>query len=251
MLVIIYLFLIGSVLGSFFTLVGMRAPIGKSIVKPRSHCEKCNHVLKWYELIPIVSYLIQNGKCRECKIKFSIVYPLIEIMTGNLFALSYIYFGFGYNFFVTIILGCLMVLILVSDFKYMIILDTPLIVSIVLIIALKWYYFSLYEVVFSLICGLIIFAFMLLVKFLGDKAFKRDSMGGGDIKLSFIFGLALGIKFSFMALIFGSFLAFPYALYNMGTSKEAEIPFGPFLAMGLFLAFVFMGPINNLLFMVK
>ena len=251
MLIIIYLFVLGLLLGSFLTLVGLRAPLNKSIVKPRSHCDTCGHILAWYELIPIISYIIQNGKCRKCKTKLSIFYPIIELISGNIFALAYIYFGFSYNFFVTIILGCLLIVIMVSDFNYMIILDTPLIITIILILGLKYYYFGLYDVVFNLISGLIIFGFMLLVKFLGDKVFKRESMGGGDIKLSFIFGLALGIKFSFMALVFGSFLAFPYALYNMGTTKENEIPFGPFLAAGLFLAFVFMNPIEGLLTHLK
>lgn len=251
MLIIIYLFLMGLAIGSFLTLVGMRAPINKSIIKPRSHCDNCQRVLKWYELIPVFSYLFQNGKCRKCETKLSLVYPLIELFSGNLFALTYIYYGFSYNFFVTIILGCLFILIFVSDFKYMIILDTPLIIATLLILGLRYYYFGLYDVVFYLISGVIIFVFMLLIKLLGDKVFRKDSMGGGDIKLSFVFGITLGIKFSFVALIFGSFLAFPYALYNMGTSKEAEIPFGPFLALGMFLAFVFMEPINSLLFMIK
>ncbi len=112
MLIVIYLFVLGLLLGSFLTLVGLRAPLNKSIVKPRSHCDTCGHVLAWYELIPIISYLIQNGKCRKCKTKLSIFYPIIELISGNIFALSYIYFGFSYNFFVTIILGCLLIVIM-------------------------------------------------------------------------------------------------------------------------------------------
>ena len=86
MIIYLYLFIAGLVLGSFYTVVGLRGPLNKSIIKPRSHCENCNHQLSWYELIPVLSYIIQKGKCRCCNQKISIIYPLIEILCGFCFA---------------------------------------------------------------------------------------------------------------------------------------------------------------------
>ena len=134
MIIIVYMFIIGAVLGSFYMVVGDRLPNNESIVVPRSHCSKCNHTLSWYELIPIVSYIIQRGKCKNCHTKLSISYMLIEILSGTLFALSYYLYGFNYEFFMSIIISSLLIIIYVSDFKYLIINDEPL------IIAIKYYY---------------------------------------------------------------------------------------------------------------
>ena len=79
---IIIFFIIGLIMGSFFGVVGTRLSEGKSIIRPGSHCTYCNHELKWYELIPVFSYLIQGGKCRNCKKKLSVFYPIIELITG-------------------------------------------------------------------------------------------------------------------------------------------------------------------------
>ena len=93
----IFMWIIGSIFGSFFNVVGYRIPRNLSIVKPGSFCPKCNHSLKWYELIPILSYIIQGGKCRCCHERISIIYPIIEVTTAILFSTSYFVFGFSYE----------------------------------------------------------------------------------------------------------------------------------------------------------
>ena len=92
----IFLFIVGIIFGSFYNVVADRLPNNESIIKPRSHCPNCNHVLKWYELIPLISFIIQRGKCRKCYYKMSIWYFLSELLTGLLFCLSYYLFGFSY-----------------------------------------------------------------------------------------------------------------------------------------------------------
>lgn len=248
--IVIYLFIVGLILASFLTVVGMRLPVNQSIVKPRSHCDNCKHQLKWYELIPVLSYIIQNGKCRKCKTKLSLLYPLLEILCGTVFALSYIYFGVSYEFFVALLLCCLLIVIVVSDFNYMIILDSPLVIVSILVSFLKFYYFGLPNVLYGVVCGAGMLLFLLFVKFLGDKVFKKESLGGGDIKLAFVFGLVLGIKYSFVALVIGCFCAFPYAFYSLAKDKNSEIPFGPFLMMGLLITFCFMDLMNQILMLV-
>jgi len=247
-LILIIMFVIGAVFGSFYYVVGSRLPKGESILKPGSHCEKCNHPLAWYELIPVVSYLIQFGKCRKCHEKIPFTYCLVEIVTGCLFALAFYLYGISYEFFAALIIFSLLMLIFITDFKYMIILDTPLIISALLILGLKWYYFGVKAMLLSLISGLIIFTLMLAIKKFGDIVFKKESLGGGDIKFSFIIGALLGIKLSLAALILSSFLAFPYAFAVMNISKDKELPFGPFLVSAMTIVFLFMDKFADLIF---
>ena len=87
---VVIFFIIGLILGSFYQVVGLRLPVGESFINSRSYCPKCKKKLKWYELIPLVSYIIQFGKCRKCKKRISITYPLFELLTGVCFALSYV-----------------------------------------------------------------------------------------------------------------------------------------------------------------
>lgn len=235
---LVYLFLLGLVFGSFYVVVGERRPENKSIIKPGSHCNYCNHKLSWYELIPVLSYIIQGGRCRKCKKLIPPNYPFIELCTGFLFSLAYFLYGISYEFFAMLVIVSLMVIIFVSDFKYKVILDGPLVIGSILILLLKLYYFNFKTVILSLISGLAIFIFMLIIKFVGDKIFKTESLGGGDIKLSTFFGFSLGIRLGLISLILGCFIAFPYAIIQVLTKKEKEIPFGPFLILGMFIVFL-------------
>lgn len=238
-MIYIYLFILGITLGSFYTVIGLRRPLNESIIKPRSHCTACNHQLKWYELIPLISYIIQGGKCKHCNSKISLIYPLIEILCGGLFCLSYFLFGLSYLTLIMLIISSLAIIICVSDFKYYVILDGPLITCSVLLVIIKWLFLGYRNVIFSLIAALTMFLIMYLIKLLGDKLFKRESLGGGDIKLSFIIGLTLGLKLSFISLIIASFIALPYALFLMIKDGNKEMPFGPFLAFSLLITFMF------------
>ena len=241
------LFILGLVMGSFYTVVATRLPKGESIVKPRSHCENCQHILTWYELIPIVSYVIQGGRCRKCHTKLSLEYPLIELLNGFLFSLSYALYGFSYEMVAFIIISSLTILVFVSDFKYMIILDEPLIIASILILLLKLYFFGFTTFTRSVFSGLIMFVFMMLIKIVGDKVFKRESLGGGDIKLVTFFGFVFAIRLSLASVVLGSFLAFPYAIYVSLGKKEREVPFGPFLITAFLLVFIYMEPIKELM----
>lgn len=232
------LFILGLIMGSFYTVVGLRSPQNESIIKPRSHCVNCNHQLKWYELIPVISWIIQKGKCRSCGEKISLIYPIIELITGLLFMVAYLLYGISYEFFTMIIISSLLVIIYVSDFKYLVILDGPLFLFYILILGLKYYYFGYKTFIISLISGLVLLLFMLVIKIIGDKVFKRESLGGGDVKLVMLFGFTLGIRLSFISLIVGCFLAFPFAIYYVFTNKQREVPFGPFLITGMLIIYL-------------
>lgn len=243
----LFIFIYGLLLGSFYNVVGLRLPNGESIVYPGSHCPNCNHKLKWYENIPLFSFIFLKGKCKECKTKISIMYPLIEFLTGSLFLICYLLFGFSEQFWIGIVLASLVVIIFVSDSKYMIILDSPLIISSILILLLKYLYNGFDSVWKSLLSGLLVFGVMYLLMLLGNFLFKKESLGGGDIKLSFVAGLALGPSLGLFYVFLGAFLALPYALYTTIKNKEHMLPFGPFLATSMLLIYYNLETFTNFL----
>ena len=244
---VVLLFIIGACLGSFYLVVGKRLPKNEDIIFSRSKCDNCNHTLFWYDLIPIFSYIFLRGKCKYCHKKISITNLLIEISMGLLFSIGYIYMGFSYRYFIYLILISLIVLIFITDFLYYIILDSPLVVSSILIIILKLIYNGYKDTILSILSGIVIFLVMYLIKIIGDKIFKRESLGGGDIKLSFVIGLTLGFRLSLISLILSSFLALPYSVASLKLQKNNEVPFGPFLVSSLFIVFLFYDKFINII----
>ena len=235
----IIFFILGSSLASFYGVVASRLPLHESIVNPSSHCTKCHHKLAWYELIPVFSFLFLRGKCKHCHTKLSIADPLLELFTGLCFVFFYLKYDISYSFFMSLILISLLDLIFISDFKYMIILDSPLVISGILIFILRWIYFGITEAFLYVGYGIIMFLFMLLVGLLGSLIFKREALGGGDIKLAFIVGMAVGIPYGFIVLILSTFLALPYATFSLLTNTSKEVPFGPFIISALCIVFLF------------
>lgn len=242
-----FIFIIGAIFGSFYGVVGTRLPEERSIVKPGSHCEKCGHVLKWYENIPILSYILLGGLCKKCKEPIGSIYFLMELLSGALFALCYKVFGLTPNFFLAVIVASLVIIIFVSDSKYMIINDSPLVVSAILIFLIKWYDVGIINALMSLVTGLVIFGVAYLLRLFGYLAFKQEALGGGDIKLSFVAGMLVGIKLGIIYIVLASFLAFPYALYITFKNKDNMLPFGPFLVSSLLIVFLNMNTINQVL----
>ena len=118
---IIVFFIIGTIFGSFFNVVGYRLPKGKSIVFPPSHCPNCNNKLTPKELIPIISYIIQKGKCTHCKTKIPCFYVIFELITGILFALIYLVYGLTPEIIIPLTFISMLIIITISDYNYMII----------------------------------------------------------------------------------------------------------------------------------
>lgn len=237
-LYLIIFFVFGSVLGSFYHVLATRLSKGLSIISPPSHCENCNHKLNWYELIPIVSYIIQGGKCRECKSKMSISYLLIEICTGILFAVCFHVFDFTLELLIALIFVSTLIIIIISDIEYMIILDEVLVFSIFAIIIIDIFSIGLYETSLKVLAGIGSFLTMLLIKKVGDIIFKQESLGGGDIKLMFLVGLVIGYPMAVSNIFLATFIAFPIALFLLISKKDNIIPFGPFLSMAAIILFV-------------
>lgn len=228
----IFFLLLGMILGSFYNVVGWRLPKGESIIYPPSHCPNCNHQLKILDLIPVFSFILQRGKCRYCKNKITWYYPVFEFLCGIVFMLCYLVFGITPELLKALTFVSMLIIIMVSDFNYMIIPDEVLLFFGCLL-ALEIGIIDGYKVLISsLINGLIAFVVMYLLKTLGDFMFKKESMGGGDIKLMFIFGLVLGAPLAIISIFIGSLVGLPISLILLSKNSEHIVPFGPYLSIG-------------------
>lgn len=234
----IVFFILGSAMGSFFHVVATRLSNEESIVKPGSHCHICNKKLKWYELIPIVSFIIQKGKSRCCKQYLPISYLIIEVITGSLFAVSYHVFKLTPELLINLVFISGLIIAIVSDIEYMIILDEVLTITSIIIVILNLIFFGFEDTAVIIAHAVGAFLLMYTIKIIGDFIFKKESLGGGDIKLMFLFGLVLGFPISIATIFLATFIAFPIALYVLLRRKDNMIPFGPFLSMSAIILYI-------------
>lgn len=231
-------FILGSVMGSFFHVVATRLSNEESIISPGSHCHICNHKLRWYELIPVISYIIQGGKCRKCKETLPLSYLVIEIVTGVLYAVCFHEYGISSDLVISIIFVSILIIVIVSDIEYMIILDEVLVFGSVITIIFYLILYGLDVTVYHIFDAALAFVAMYALKLLGDFMFKKESLGGGDIKLMFFFGLVIGLPLSIVTIFVATFIAFPIALFILFSRRDNMIPFGPFLSMAAILILI-------------
>ena len=236
-LYLICFFILGTVLGSFYNVLGLRIPKNESIIKPRSHCEKCGHVLEWFELIPIFSFLFLKGKCRNCKTKLSWLYPFSEFFTGLLFCISYYSFGFSFSLLMALILSSLLILVIVSDLTYMIIPDRFIVIPAVLLLIIKLLAFGLESFLYSILYGVIAFGIMYVIMYIGSYILKKEALGGADVKLMFIVGICVEPLVTLVVIVLASVIALPISLVLLLKNNENIIPFGPFIVIGLLIVF--------------
>lgn len=231
-LIIIWLMLIGAILGSFLGCMGYRIPNKIKTTYPSSFCSSCKKPLKWYMNIPIISYVYQGGKCSYCKEKIGFIYFLCEVIGALMLPINYVVFGFELEFFVSSILTCALIVTIVSDFKYYYISDRVLIISGVLIIIVQLCFKDQTDIVMNLCSAVLLFIIMYVIKLLGNAMFKKESLGDGDIKLMALIALSVGWLNSFVTLFIGALTALIYSLITMKKNKEGIVPFGPFLLLG-------------------
>lgn len=243
----IMLFILGTILGSFYNVVGYRLPKGQSIVAPPSHCPNCNHRLKFYELIPIFSFLFLGRKCLKCKQKISWFYMIFELITGILFMVSYLIFGFSMELVLSLTLISVLLIVIISDYQTLIIPDEVLIFGLITMSIEIIVIHGMKGLLCSYLSGIIAFVFMLLLKLFGDKVFKKESMGGGDIKLMFLIGMTLNWEGALISLFLASFIALPISLIILAIKKDHVIPFGPFLSIATIILFLTKFDITNLM----
>ena len=242
-IIIVLISLIGLALGSFLNVCIYRIPHKRSILRPGSSCPKCGTKIRFYDNIPVLSYLILKGKCRNCKAKISLQYPLVELATAALLVIAYLRFGLTWNFAARGVLILAMILTFFIDLKHRIIPDVLTLPGVMLGFLLSFLVESP-SVLNSALGAIVGGAIFYLAAVLGEVLFKKESMGGGDIKLAMLLGAFLGWKNVVLILFLSAFLGTLIGGASLFFSREVKdtrtIPFGPFLAVGAIIA-VFLG----------
>ena len=234
---LIIFFILGTLMGSFYTVLGTRLPREEKVLLDKSHCDNCKHPLNFLDMVPILSYVFLRGKCRYCHKKIDSTSTFMELISGILFATAYYVFGPTYELSIALGIVSLLLIVIVSDINYLIIPDEVLIFMSIYFIVFDLLNIGLHDTIRAIGGGIFLFALMYLIMLIGDYVFKKESLGGGDIKMMFIFGLILGPLVGACSIFIGSFLALPVSLYLLCKDKEKVIPFGPFLLISLTLLY--------------
>jgi leader peptidase (prepilin peptidase)/N-methyltransferase len=229
----IIIFLFGIVIGSFLNVCIYRIPAQEDIVKERSHCMSCGYQLAWYDMFPLVSYIALRGRCRKCKAKLSVQYPLVEGLNGIAYVLITYELGVNVESLLYCLLTSALIVLSVIDFRTY---EIPLGVNI-FILAL-----GLIRVLTDIrnwqtyLVGLCAVSIVLAILY---YATKGRAIGGGDVKLMAACGLLLGWKLIILAFLLGCVLGAVIHVIRMKVSGSGHVlALGPYLSMGVFIAAV-------------
>jgi prepilin signal peptidase PulO-like enzyme (type II secretory pathway) len=227
-LLYIYLFILGAIIGSFLNVVIYRLPKKLSLVRPSSRCPQCNKPIKWYDNIPIVSYTLLGGSCRNCHKPISLRYPLIEFINGALYVAAWYKFGESWELLPALFFISVLIVIFFIDLDYYIIPNVIVLpaaaiglVSMVIIDPDRW--------LELLLSGVISAAFFFMIVMVMPRG-----MGMGDVKLVLMLGFFLGktvLVALFLAFLLGAVTGIVLMFAGV-KGRKSQIPFGPFLAMG-------------------
>ncbi|MDP3786365.1 MAG: prepilin peptidase [Candidatus Omnitrophota bacterium] len=241
-LVYIFVFIFGAVVGSFLNVCIHRLPRAESIVFPASHCANCNRPIPWYYNVPIISYLVLGGRCKFCKAKISLRYLVVEGLSAVM--LTVLFWRFGAKPELAIYATFFSALIVISfiDIEHWIIPDEISLPGAALGLIISGVYpalqgqasrlIALRESLFGILFG---FVSLYLIGLIGKFAYKKEAMGGGDMMLLMFIGAFLGWKLTivafFVAPVFGSIVGVPRLIMR----KQETIQYGPFLAIAAFI----------------
>ena len=237
----------GAAVGSFLNVLIYRLPRQISIIAPHSFCPNCRKPIRWYENIPILSFVLLRGKCSGCQKPISIRYPVVEILTAFLFVYAFSRYALRYEFFFIIFFFCALTAIAFVDFSFQVIPDIismpGMIAGIIFQIVRGEFFVGIVGMLFG--GGLI-----LLIRVIGGKVYKKEVMGLGDVYLTAMIGAFVGfpliIPAIFIAALVGAFLGVIF-IVSTHQSRESPIPFGPFLALGGITVIIFQPQISQLL----
>lgn len=233
--ILILLFIIGLIFGSFFNVVGLRIPKRESIIYPNSHCPNCQSFLSWKDNIPVISYILLKGKCRYCHVPISKIYPITEFSVGLLFMFA-AYEMETNALVISLALISLLTLATITDIHYFIIPNKLLSFFMGLFIIIRvlhpldtWYD--------SLLGFLISYLLILLLIII-----SRGGMGAGDMKFLAVIGFLTGTKIALLGFMFAILLGGLYGIYLLiikRKNKSNYIPFGPFISIGILISYYY------------
>ncbi|MCH5248534.1 MAG: prepilin peptidase [Lachnospiraceae bacterium] len=230
-LLYITIFLFGIVFGSFMNVCIYRIPKKEDIVKTRSHCMSCGYVLKWYDLIPLFSYIFLGGKCRKCKTKLSAQYPLIEAANGLAWLIIVLINGVNVESLLYCVLTSALITLSVIDFRTY---EIPLGINIFILAIGLVRLITDYSNWLSYLIGFFSVSVFLTILY---YATGGRAIGGGDVKLMAVCGLVLGWKLTVLSFFLGCILGAIIHLMRMKISGESHVlAMGPYLSMGMVIA---------------
>ena len=227
----------GLSFGSFANVCIYRLPRKESVVSPRSHCPSCNSKIAAWDNVPIFSYFLLKGKCRQCVVAIPLRYPVIEAVTAFLILLGFIKFGVSSKFFIFCIVGPALVIITAIDIKHKIIPDAITLPGIVFGLVAGSYLLGFKNSIIGLFAGGGIF---LITSEIYYRIRGRIGIGGGDIKFISAVGALLGWQQMVLVIFLSSLIGSMVGLIGIVTKKNnlaSQIPFGPFLAFATLLAY--------------
>ena len=230
--------ILGLALGSFANVLIYRLPREESILNPPSRCPACGHRIRPIENIPLASWIFLRGRCSQCGVKISWRYPLVELAGGALVAIAVAIFGVSYaSFAYGLLFIALLALVLIDLEHWLLPFSITIPLAIVgLIGAAGFQMRPLADSLLGMVVGFLIFFVFL---FVGKAIFKKDAIGGGDVVFGIMAGAFLGWKLTLMMVFVASFLGSLISIPLLFLGKEIsgrQIPFGPFLAVGLVIS---------------
>lgn len=233
-----FLFILGSIVGSFLNVCIFRIPKKKSIVFPSSHCPHCSKPIRYYDNIPIISYIILGGKCRNCRTAISFQYFLVELLTALMTLVLFFSFGISWPFVFAFLFSSVLIIITFIDFEHQIIPDHISLPCIPLFFLFS--FFLPWTNPIDSILGILAGGGILYLLATGYYMLtKKEGMGGGDIKLLAMIGAFLGWQATILTLVLGAFagtfIGIAMIIFR-GKNFKYAIPFGPFLSLGAFCA---------------
>ena len=255
--VVIYIliFLFGICIGSFLNVCIYRMGREESIVQPASHCPNCQKPILWQDNIPLLSYLLLRGKCRSCGMKISFRYFSVELLTGLLFLALYHRFGATSVTLIYCLLTTGLIVATFVDIDFQIIPDEISVGGIVLGIILSVLFPAIHGASNHLLgfrdalLGILVGGGVLwILGCIGDFIFKKESMGGGDIKLLAMIGAFLGWKIALLSLPLASLVGAVVGVIIKVRTKQSVIAFGPYLALGALVGLFWSDKIINTFF---
>ena len=235
-------FAIGLIFGSFLNVLTYRIPLGISLFNPiGSECPHCQHKIKWYENIPVISYVFLKGKCSNCSERISIIYPVVELTTGVVTVLLVQHQWFDLDLILTIALFYTLIVLSFIDFKFKAVPDYLLIIVVILtLIVGDWKNALIFMGGFVLLELILTFYIQTIkAKITKNKDLEdQRALGEGDMPIAGAIGGLLGIHLGISAIFLAAILALIPAIYGLVIKKEIETPFIPFLSLGLLITLI-------------
>jgi len=241
----IFLFCLGAVVGSFLNVCIYRMPRKESIIRPGSHCPHCQKKLSWYDNVPFLSYIFLKRRCRHCGRKIAFRYFVVELLTAGIFLLLHYYFGLSLLFWIYTALCSSLIVVSFIDIDIREIPDEIDLSGIVIGLLLSFIFPQLQEAALHKLALWRSFLGILagggsifLTGLIGDAIFKKESMGGGDVKLMAMVGAFIGWKLAILTFFIAPFFGAAVGIVLKIRKGESLIPYGPFLSLAALISII-------------